>query len=128
MNRRSRTGFTLIELLVVFAIIAVLLTLAVPRYFGSLGKSKEAVLKEDLFQFRDAIGKYYGDKGKYPDSLDALATDKYLRSIPVDPITDSAGTWVTVAPSEDDSAKGGVFDVKSGAAGKGADGSAYSDW
>ena len=127
MNRRFRTGFTLIELLVVFAIIALLLTIAVPRYFGSLDKSKEAVLKEDLFQFRDAIGKYYGDKGKYPDTLDALASERYLRKIPVDPITDSAGTWVTVVPPDND-AKGGVFDVKSGAQGKGADGSAYADW
>jgi len=64
MAMRSRPGFTLIELLVVMSIIAVLLTLAVPRYFGSLDKSREAVLKEDLFQLRDAIGKYYGDKGK----------------------------------------------------------------
>ncbi|HET9352274.1 MAG TPA: type II secretion system protein, partial [Burkholderiales bacterium] len=61
------TGFTLIELLIVLAIIATLLTIAVPRYYASLDRSKEVVLKENLYQMRDAIGKYYGDKGKYPE-------------------------------------------------------------
>jgi len=121
-----RRGFTLIELLVVMAIIALLLTLAVPRYFGSLDKSKEAVLKEDLYQLRDAIGKYYGDKGKYPETLEALASEKYLRKIPVDPITETASSWIVVAP--DDLQKGGVYDVKSGAQGKASDGSSYTDW
>jgi general secretion pathway protein G len=119
-------GFTLIELLVVMAIIAVLLTLAVPRYFGSMDRSKEAVLKEDLFQLRDAIGKYYGDRGKYPESLEALATEKYLRKVPVDPITESATTWVVVAP--EDPQKGVVYDVRSGAQGKASDGSVYAEW
>ena len=123
---RPRTGFTLIELLMVMAIIALLLTLAIPRYFGSLERSKEAVLREDLFQLRDAIGKYYGDKGKYPDSLDALTSEKYLRKVPVDPITESAATWVVVSP--EDPQKGGVVDVKSGAQGKASDGSVYSEW
>ena len=123
---RRRSGFTLIELLVVLALIAVLLTLAVPRYFGSLDRSKEAVLREDLFQLRDAIAKYYGDKGKYPETLEALATEKYLRKVPVDPITESAATWVVVAP--EDPQKGGVYDVKSGAQGKSSDGSVYSEW
>ena len=121
-----RHGFTLIELLAVLAIIAVLLTIAAPRYFGSVDKAKEAVLKENLFQMRDAIGKYYGDKGKYPESIEALATDKYLRSVPLDPITESAGTWVVVPP--EDRQKGGVYDVKSGAPGKAADGTEYSTW
>ncbi|HEX9192909.1 MAG TPA: type II secretion system protein [Burkholderiales bacterium] len=126
MAMRSRPGFTLIELLVVMSIIAVLLTLAVPRYFGSLDKSREAVLKEDLFQLRDAIGKYYGDKGKYPESLDALATEKYLRKIPIDPITDSSATWLTIPP--DDPQKGGIYDVRSGAQGKASDGTVYAEW
>jgi general secretion pathway protein G len=123
---RPRSGFTLIELLVVMAIIALLLSLAIPRYFGSLERSKEAVLREDLYQLRDAIGKYYGDKGKYPESLDALASEKYLRKVPVDPITESATTWVVVAP--EDPQKGGVYDVKSGAQGKATDGSVYAEW
>jgi general secretion pathway protein G len=121
-----RRGFTLIELLVVLAIVALLLSIAVPRYYGSLDKSKEVVLKENLFQLRDAIGKYHADKGKYPESLDALASDRYLRKVPLDPITDSAATWVVVPPA--DPQKSGVFDVKSGAPGKGLDGSEYSQW
>ena len=121
-----RKGFTLIELLVVLAIIATLLTLAVPRYYASIDKSKEAVLKENLWQMRDAIGKYYADRGKYPESLQALSTDKYLRSVPLDPVTDSATTWVTVA--HEDPQKAGVVDVKSGAPGKAIDGSEFSTW
>lgn len=121
-----RRGFTLIELLVVLAIIATLLTLAVPRYYSSVDKSKEAVLKENLFQMRDAIGKYYADRGKYPESLQALATDKYLRTVPIDPVTDSATTWIVVPP--EDPQKGGVVDVKSGAQGKALDGTEFSTW
>jgi len=108
------------------SVIALLLTLALPRYFGSIDKSKEAVLKEDLYQLRDAIGKYYGDKGKYPESIEALAAEKYLRKVPVDPITESATTWVIVAP--EDPQKGSVYDVKSGAQGKASDGTAYAEW
>jgi general secretion pathway protein G len=119
-------GFTLVELLVVMAIIATLLTIAVPRYFGSLDKSKEAVLKENLYQMRDAISKYYADKGKYPESLDMLMTDKYLRKVPLDPITESTTTWVAVPP--EDPQKGGVYDVKSGAQGKATDGSEFATW
>ena len=120
------TGFTLIELLVVLAIVALLLTIALPRYFGSLDRSKEAVLREDLHQMRGAIDKYYGDKGKYPETIDTLVSEKYLRSIPVDPITEKKDTWTAVPPL--DPQKTGVYDVKSGAPGKASDGSAYADW
>jgi len=123
---KRAAGFTLIELLVVMAIIATLLMLAVPRYFASEQRAKEAVLKENLYQLRDAIGKYYADKGKYAESLDALASEKYLRAVPVDPITESATTWVAVRP--EDPQKDGVADVRSGAPGKAADGTLYSDW
>jgi len=119
-------GFTLIELLVVLAIIATLLALAVPRYFSSVDRSREAVLKENLFQLRDAIGKYYADKGRYPESVEALATEKYLRKVPVDPITESAATWIVVAP--EDPGKGGVVDVRSGAPGTASDGTPYGEW
>jgi len=107
-----RRGFTLIELMVVLAIVATLLTIALPRYFGSIDKSKEAVLKENLFQLRDAISRYHADKGKYPETLETLASDKYLRKVPLDPITESAATWIIIAP--EDRQKGGVYDVKSG--------------
>jgi general secretion pathway protein G len=121
-----KRGFTLIELLVVLAVVGTLLTLALPRYFGSIDKSKEAVLKENLYQMREAISRYHADKGKYPESLEALAADKYLRKVPLDPITDSATTWLVVSP--DDPQKGGVFDVRSGAPGKALDGSEFSTW
>jgi general secretion pathway protein G len=119
-------GFTLIELLVVLAVIATLLMLALPRYFSSVDKSKEAVLKENLYQMRDAISKYYGDKGKYPESLETLATEKYLRKVPLDPITDSAATWIVVPP--EDPQKSGVYDVRSGAPGNSSDGTPYAEW
>lgn len=121
-----KTGFTLIELLVVMAILATLLTLAVPRYFGSMEKSREAVLKQNLALFRETLDKYYGDVGKYPDNLDELVTRKYLRAVPQDPVTESTATWVIVPP--EDPEKGGVFDVKSGAPGNGRDGTAYKEW
>jgi general secretion pathway protein G len=121
-----RSGFTLIELIIVLAIVATLLSIAVPRYYSSIDRSKEAVLRENLFQLRDAIGKYQADKGKYPESLAALATDKYLRKVPRDPITDSDTTWVVVPP--EDPQKGGVFDVRSGAEGKALDGTEFSTW
>ena len=123
---RRAAAFTLIELMVVLAIIATLLMLAVPRYYSSVDKSKEAVLKENLYQMRDAIGKYYADKGKYPESVEALAAEKYLRRVPLDPVTDSSATWIAVPP--EDPQKGGVFDVKSGAEGKAVDGTAYGNW
>lgn len=108
------------------AIIATLLTLAVPRYFGSVERSKEAVLKQDLTILRDTIDKYYGDTGRYPDSLDELVAKKYLRNVPVDPLTESAATWVLVSP--EDPGKGMVYDVRSGAQGKASDGTSYGDW
>ena len=121
-----KKGFTLIELIIVLAIVATLLTIAIPRYFSSIDRSKEVVLKENLYQMRDAIGKYQADKGKYPESLAALASDKYLRKVPLDPITDSDTTWIVVPP--EDPQKGGVFDVKSGAQGKAIDGTEFSTW
>jgi len=124
--RNIGRGFTLIELLVVMAIIATLLTIAVPRYFHSMEKSKEAVLRQNLAQTRDAIDKFYGDTGKYPETLDGLVSGKYLRQMPVDPITDSAATWIIVPP--DDAEKGGVYDLHSGAPGNGLDGTPYGTW
>ncbi len=125
MMKRYR-GFTLIELLVVMAIIAMLLSLTMPRYFHSVDKSKEAALHSDLREFRDAIDKYYGDTGKYPVSLDDLVAKKYLRGIPPDPMTDSNLTWVEVPPG--DTVQGKVFDVRSGAKGVALDGTPYSEW
>ena len=126
-RRRSGWGFTLIELLVVMAIIALLLTLAAPRYFQSVQRSREAVLKEDLHLMRDAIDKHYADTGKYPATLDDLVTKKYLRRVPVDPITESATTWVIVEPP-DKPGTSAVYDVRSGAPGTSLGGSAYGEF
>ena len=126
LRRVYHFGFTLIELLVVLSIIALLLSLAVPRYFNRVALAKETVLRENLHQMRDAIDKFYGDLNHYPDTLNDLVTKQYLRKIPPDPITDSDITWVTVSSS--DPKKGGVFDIKSGATGNGKDGTAYSSW
>lgn len=122
----SGKGFTLIELLVVMAIIAVLATIAVPRYFSSVDRSKEAVLRTNLATVREAIDKYYGDRGRYPNSLQELVTQRYLRSMPRDPITESTATWIVVRP--DDPAKGGVYDIRSGAPGRSRDGTEYRSW
>jgi general secretion pathway protein G len=124
--QRRESGFTLIEMLVVMAVIATLLTLAVPRYFSNLEKSREAVLHQSLALLRETLDKYYGDTGRYPDALDELVAHKYLRSVPTDPITDSNATWIPVPPEEPQ--MGGVFDVRSGAQGNARDGSAYRDW
>ncbi len=126
MARPGRAGFTLIELLTVFAIIAVLLTLALPRYFGSLDKSKDVVLKENLQQMREAISRYHADKGRYPQSLEALVGERYLRDVPLDPVTESTRTWLVVQPP--DPQTGGVYDVRSGAPGQAKDGSEYLQW
>jgi general secretion pathway protein G len=119
-------GFTLIELLVVLGIIALMLTLAVPRYFPSVDKSKEVVLADNLRNMRTLIDQYYGDTGRYPDTLDQLVEKKYLRALPVDPITDSQTTWIIIPP--EDGAKGGIYDIKSGAPGNDRSGKPYADW
>lgn len=126
MDRRMQNGFTLIELLVVMAIIATLLTIAVPRYFHSVDRSKEAVLHQNLAITRQALDKYFGDNGKYPDSLEELISKKYLRSLPVDPIAGNATAWFLVPPDVPE--KGGIFDIRSGAPGNARDGSEYKDW
>ena len=127
----GRSGFTLIELLVVMTLIVVLAAIGLATYSTSITKSKEAVLKEDLFRMRDAIDQYHADKGNYPGSLDALVSDGYIRKLPDDPFTESSASWQTV-PAEIDptnpAAEPGIFDVKSGAEQTALDGSRYADW
>jgi general secretion pathway protein G len=117
VSKPAGTGFTLVELLVVLAIIAVLLTISMPRYFQSVDAAKEAVLVDNLAITRETIDKFYGDTGRYPESLDELVEKKYLRSLPFDPLTDSNKTWVIVGP--DESGKGSVYDLHSSALGSG---------
>lgn len=127
MRSGGGKGFTLVELLVVLAIISLLLTIAAPRYFHSVQRSREAVLKEDLHLMRDAIDKHYADTGKYPPNLEELVTKKYLRRLPSDPITESSSTWVIVYPPDKPDAKV-VYDVRSGAPGNSLDGKPYAEF
>ena len=129
MNGRKKykcCGFTLIELLVVMSIIATLLVIAYPKYFKSVDRSKESALHTDLNIIRDALDKFYADKGNYPNNLDDLVSKGYLREVPPDPITDSTQTWVLIPSPE--SAHPGVFNIKSGAQGVGSNGKPYSEW
>jgi len=126
-------GFTLIEMLIVVSMIGILVVMLIPQYKYSVLRAKEAVLKENLFQIRDAINKYYADKKKYPDALDDLVSSRYLREIPQDPISRNR-EWqaLTAEPLEgeefDPEALAGIIDVKSLSRAKAMDGTVYSDW
>ena len=117
--RQAGRGFTLIELLVVMAIIGLLLSMAVPRYFNHVERAKENALRATLSAMRDAIDKYHADLDRYPETLDELVTRRYLKAVPLDPVTNSRGTWVLAIPPDAGQA---VYDVKSGASGKTLDG------
>jgi general secretion pathway protein G len=119
-------GFTMIELMVALAILATILTIAAPKYFGNLDAAKENTLREDLFVMRNAIDKHFSDLGRYPDSLNDLVERRYLRAVPVDPITQKSSSWIVKPPP--DPSLGAVYDVQSGAGNKARDGSAYKDW
>lgn len=125
-GERRQRGFTLIELLVTLAILGMLIAIAAPRYFGNLDKAKEDVLREDLYVMRDAIDKYFSDRNRFPDAIEELVTERYLRKIPVDPFTQSSKTWVPVPPA--DVSLGAVGDVRSGASNAGRDGTWLKDW
>lgn len=125
--RRAR-GFTLVELLVVMAVVALLLSLATPRYLRQVDHAREAALRQNLAALRLALDQYFGDKGRYPERLEQLVDARYLRRLPEDPMTHSAATWqVVVQPGQPD-ASPGIVDVHSGAAGLGSDGTEYGTW
>lgn len=122
---KRQPGFTLVELLVVMAIVATLLSLVTPRFIGSVDRAREATLRVDLRTMRDAIDKFYSDRGRYPEALDDLVTHRYLREIPVDPISERRDTWLTV---EHPDRLPGVYDVRSGSEGVAGDGTEYGSW
>lgn len=122
---RRVSGFTLIEMLVVMAVLALLLAIASPRYIAHIDAAKEIALKEDLLAVRDSIDKFYTDHERYPKNIEELIQTRYLRSYPVDPLTDRMDTWVFVNASD---SAGGIRDIKSGDDGVSRDGSRYADW
>ena len=136
-TRGSSLGFTLVELLVVMAILGILVAIAVPQLQKAPIRAKEATLREDLFTFRSCLDQFYADKGHYPDTLQILVTEKYIRKIPIDPFTKSADTWqVTMEePNSSDTSSDaastdppGIIDVKSGSKQVSLDGSVYDTW
>ena len=137
-NAWHRSGFTLIELLVVMAALGLLLAIAAPRYAQHVDRAREIVLKQNLVTLRDAIDKFYADRARYPADLEELVRQRYLRQVPLDPLTDRSDTWVPIPPGQQSAVStlpaggptvtGAVFDVRSGAPGNSADGTPYANW
>lgn len=121
-------GFTLIELIVVMAIVALLVSIAAPRYFHSVDVARENALRTTLKVVRSAIDQFAADKGRYPESLQELASARYLREVPVDAITGERNTWITIAPDANAPLVGGMADVASGAKTVSMDGTCFCDW
>lgn len=139
MRHGHESGFTLVELIIVIAIIGILATIAIPSFKPAPDKAREAVLKTDLHTMREALDQYFADKARYPESLDTLVDEGYLRAVPVDPFTQSSSTWRLIyanetgnqdnpTPEEEAAAAPGIFDVKSGSSRRGLDGTEVSDW
>lgn len=125
---RRPLGFTLIELIVVMAIVALLVSIAAPRYFRSVDRAREHTLRTSLAVMRDAIDQHLADKSRYPDSLQELADKRYLREVPEDPLTGRRDSWVALPPPPDSAWGGSLYDVRSGAAGRDGEGRLYADW
>ncbi|WP_194714298.1 type II secretion system protein [Noviherbaspirillum soli] len=121
---KAGSGYTLMELLVVLAIVALLLSVAAPRYFQSLDTARETILVENLARVRETIDRFHGDTGRYPESLEELVEQHYLRALPVDPVAESQTSWIVIAPEPSD--KGAVKDIRSAAPGTARNGQAYS--
>jgi general secretion pathway protein G len=127
----SPRGFTLLELMIVLSLIVLLASIGLMQYKSTVQRGREAVLAENLYRMRDAIDQFHVDKGKYPADLSELVSAGYLRSIPLDPMTNSAESWQLVPAEPDPSnptADIGIFDIKSGSEAVGLDGRRYADW
>lgn len=135
-RRASESGFTLVELIIVIAIIGILAAVAAPQFARGPKLAREAVLKSDLHTMRECLDQYFADKAHYPESLETLVEEGYLRYIPVDPFTASSSTWELiyadsggdVLPEEEGLASPGIFDVKSGATHQALDGTWVAEW
>jgi general secretion pathway protein G len=128
---RRRRGFSFVELMVVAAIIVILLTMAIPMYHKQVIRSREAVLKSNLFTLRVSIHQFMFDRQMAPHSLDDLTAGGYLKDIPTDPITGESTTWKTVPEDSTNTMNSdspGIMDVKSGSTKVALDGTRYSEW
>lgn len=125
-HRHRHFAFTLIEMLVVLAVLGLLLAIAAPRYVEHVDRARESVLRQNLAGLRDAIDKFYADRARYPADLQELVQQRYLRRVPLDPVTDRTDSWVLVPPTGQRA--GAVMDVRSSAAGTAHDGTAYATW
>ena len=126
----GKKGFTLLELMIVVSIVGILVTLAIPQFQLSAMKAKETALKQNLFTMRAVLDQFYADRGDYPETLESLVEEKYLRAIPLDPMTKSASSWTEIyeEQEEGDDSPAGVYDIKSGSDDVAGDGTPYKDW
>ena len=126
-GKPSNSGFTLVEILLVLVLIALLASLVAPEVTSTVGRAKESAIKENLTIMRKAIDDYYSDKGKYPERLDILVEEKYLRSIPKEPSTGRTDTW-DVKNTQNNDGSQGIIDVRSSNNAVASDGTSYKDW
>lgn len=130
-NWLRRAGFTLIELMIVMAVISILLSVAVPLYNKALMRTKETILRQNLFSMRTVIDEYTYDKGKAPQTLEDLVTAGYLRKVPIDPMTSSDRSWKIIMEDASNAVnqnEPGIFDVRSGSEKTSLEGTPYSEW
>ncbi len=123
---KNKKGFTLLEIMIVVSIVGILVTMAMPNMQRYVIRARETSLRNSLFVFRDVIDQYYADHGRYPETLEKLVEEKYIRTIPKDPFTRSKNTWVIIPPPEGEGT--GVYDVHSGSDLVGIDGTPYNEW
>ncbi len=129
--RSGRRGFTMVELMIVMTVISIMVSIAVPFYQKSILKSKESVLRNNLFTLRTVIDEYTYDKGKAPQSLEDLVSESYLRAVPLDPMTGNDSSWKIIMEESTTSAsqsEPGIFDVRSGSEKTSLEGTVYADW
>lgn len=128
IGNSKNLGFTLIELLLVLLLIALLAGIVAPTVTSSIVGARESTLKENLFVLRKSLDAYYADTGGYPPSLDELVKKRYIRKVPVDPVTEKKESWVYIRDDADSQQESGIIDVRSGSDAKASDGSYYKEW